>query len=112
MESLKRWGTRILVAVAIAVIASALAYSLPVDFALLIAVDVTAYFEALFGVYLFSQVAPWRVVASKARVKLLALAIQMLGAPQRRMKRDTRKRVQRLPQADNDDRPALIAAAA
>jgi hypothetical protein len=112
MEGLKRWAARIFMMMVVALIASALAYSLPLDFAFLMAVDMTAYFEALFGVYLISQGARWRVVVGTARTRLLALTVRMLGAPRRRERRSIRTRVERKPQADNDDGPALVTVAA
>ncbi len=99
---IRKWASRALMAVLVMLFASAFAYTLPADFALLAAIDMATYVDALIGVY---------VLANVGRIKpmIAYLRSRAIGAVQRVRGRASRARnaLKALPKrADNDDHPA------
>ena len=105
-QKLKRIAGRIFMAALVAMFVFAFAYTLPIDFALLAAIDMATYVDALVGVYVISRIA--RVRPTIEYLKLRAAFVARRFA----------KRAPRLPNSTtnknegaNDDHPLVARAA-
>ena len=111
-ESARRWFYRAAMAVAVAIIASALAYSLPIDFALLMAVDVAAYCEVVLAVYVISQTAPWRIAVRALWVRARLWIGRYRRGPKARARHSRPARHEGIRRAGNEDDPGFALALA
>lgn len=85
----------------IVILAAGLAYTLPMDLAFLMAVDLSVYLDALVGVYLIANLVKVRPALHLARAAVGRL-IRRFGA---RAKRSARVQSREAQSADNDDWP-------
>lgn len=104
MIRIKRWTGRAAMALLVIIFAAVLAYSFPADLALLLAIDVATYVDALVGVYVIAQVTRLRPLIALGRASLAA----RFG---RRSRRATAMRPSKRTSAANDDDPGLAVAA-
>ena len=96
-QKLKRWAGRIFTAALIAMFVFAFAYTLPYDFALLAAIDMATYVDALIGVYVIARITKLRPMVDYLKIRIV----------QRFPKRQLGKAQKPMISADNDDYPAL-----
>ena len=96
-QKLKRWAGRIFMAALVTLFVFAFAYSLPADFALLAAIDMATYVDALIGVYVVARISRLRPILEYLKIRIVQ------RFPKRQPKRAQKPRIS----ADNDDHPAL-----
>lgn len=100
-QRFRKWADRAAMAALVALLVVGMAYSLPADLALLAAIDMATYVDALIGVYVVARI-------GKIRPMLFVLRASATGAAQRaraRGRRLVRKSVRKT--ADDKDRPAM-----
>ena len=106
-QKFKYWTGRAVMALLVILFLYAFAQTLPFDFAMLAAVDMAVYVDALVGVYVIGRVARLRPMLAYLRLRL-QVAARRLGTRARR----TRMRiVDRMKQPANDDEPGFAVAA-
>jgi len=106
-QRLKYWAGGVGMALLVALFVFAFAQTLPIDFALLVAVDMALYVDALIGVYVIASATKLRAVAAYYRVHA-AGRIRRLGKRARRAAVRVRKSLK--PPANDDDPAWAIAA--
>lgn len=106
MKRRKSWLKTALIWSVILFVASGFAYTLPIDLALLAAIDMATYFEALVAVALVVQLTRFRAIAVYYLARLKTFLNHVRGRTQTRAPRQSKGR---LPNADNDDHPELVA---
>jgi hypothetical protein len=100
----------IAMSILIALLVAGLAYTFPIDFALLGAVDLSIYVDALVGVYVIANVVKLRSLAQFIRARL-GRTIRRLGARRKRTHAIGQQRRPADAHNDNDD-PAAVPLAA
>ena len=105
-QKLKRIAGRIFMAALVCLFVFAFAYTLPIDFALLAAIDMATYVDAFIGVYLIARVARLRPYLAYVRART-AMAMRRFGKRARRLT----IRADKSRNATNDDDPAVAMAA-
>lgn len=104
-QSIRKWGKSILLAALVALLAIGFSYTWPADLALLAAIDMATYADALIGVFVLAQVA-------RLKPMLALLRASVAGVTQRCRGRRSRTARKALPKrAANDDHPAWAMAA-
>ncbi len=106
-QHVKFWTGRIALAILVALFLLAFAQTLPIDFAMLVAVDMALYVDALIGVYVFGSVTKLHAAATFYRLKAVN-RIRRLG---KRARRVADRVASSLKQPANDDDPAWTIAA-
>lgn len=102
----KRWAARIFMATLIAMFVFAFAYTLPYDFALLAAIDMATYVDALIGVYVIARVTKLQPMIDHFKLRA-ATMFRRHGRRARRISSLTAKKYE----GANDDHPAVALAA-
>lgn len=102
----KSWASRLIKAALIALFIFAFAYTLPYDLALLAAIDMAVYVDALVGVYVVARVTKLRPMIGYFRLRAAALG-RRLGKRARRAVGSVAKKSE----GANVDHPALALAA-
>ncbi len=106
-QHVKYWTGRIVTAILVGLFLFAFAQTLPVDFAVLIALDMALYVDALIGVYVIGSVTKLRAAATYYRL----LAVNRIRRLGKRARRVAGRVASRLKQPANDDDPAWTMAA-
>ena len=94
-------------AVLVALFVFAFAQTLPIDFAMLVAVDMALYVDALIGVYVIGSVTKLRAAAAYYRLQ----AVDRITRLGKRARRVAVRIASSLKQPANDDHPAWALAA-
>ena len=101
---LKSWISRTFLLALVAVLMVGLAYTVPLDLALIGAIDMATYIDALVGVYLIAQVARLRPIIGASRAWVATRFWR------RRQRPIVTRRLTKAPPANDDDRPVALAA--
>ncbi len=107
-SKLRIWSGKVVMALLLALFVFAFAQTLPIDFALLAAVDMAVYVDALVGVYVVAQVTKLRPMFAYLGLQLSALA----GRFGKRARRVRTRLINSLKKPANDDDPAVAFAIA
>ena len=103
---LKRWVGRMFMATLVAMFVVAFAYTLPADFALLAAIDMATYVDALIGVYVVARISRLRPMINYFRLRA-ASTTRRLG----KRARHATGSIARNNKGANDDHPEVAAVA-
>ena len=106
-HKLKSWAARVFTAMLIAIFVYAFAYTLPFDFALLAAIDMATYVDALIGVYLIARITRLRPIMAYGRSRASLLLHRFAKRARRLSARSDKSRTSA---ANDDDRPFALAA--
>ncbi|MEO7411051.1 MAG: hypothetical protein ABIU10_07005 [Sphingomicrobium sp.] len=106
-KKIKVWSGRVVMALMVALFVYAFAQTLPIDFALLVAVDMAVYVDALVGVYVIAQVTKLRPMIAYLRLRASAFR----GRLNKRARRIRTHVIDGHKSPANDDDPAWAMAA-
>ena len=107
-NKLRMWSGKVVMALLVALFVFAFAQTLPIDFALLVAVDMALYVDALVGVYVIAQMTRLRPMIAYLGLQASALA----GRFRKRARRVRTRLINGLKKPANDDDPAVAIAIA
>ena len=106
-QHVKYWVGRIVMVALVALFVFAFAQTLPIDFAMLVAVDMALYVDALIGVYVIGSVTRLRATAAYYRLQ----ALDRIRRFTQRARRVADRVAKTLKQPANDDDPDWAMAA-
>jgi len=105
IDNLKRWAYRMTMLVLVSVLLIGLAYPFPADVALLFAVDLAAYVEAVVAVYVTAQVIRLKPMLTMAKQWFLTAYARIRG---RTASRTQISRRSAAPKSANDDEDGAL----